>query len=95
MLRWLKELLRNLVGDSIATALMGGGLALVSYAALSTMLVGALDAAAAGFGGLPGDMLSVLLLGGAGEILSILGTAMLTRLAITSASLGIGRKRGV
>jgi hypothetical protein len=94
MLSWLKALLRNLVGDSIATALLGGGLALVSYGALSVLLTGALDSAADAFGGLPGDMLNILLLGGLGQILSILGSAMLTRLAITSASLGIRRRAG-
>jgi hypothetical protein len=93
MLSWLKALLRNLVGDSIATALLGGGLALVSYGALSVLLTGALDSAADAVG-LPGDMLNILLLGGLGQILSILGSAMLTRLAITSASLGIRRRAG-
>lgn len=93
MLRWIKELLRNLVGDSIATALMGGGLALVSFAALSAVLIGALNQAASAFAGIGGDVLNILLLGGLGEVLSIIGSAMLTRVAITSAGLGI-RKRG-
>lgn len=93
MLSWLKTLLKNLVGDSIANALIGGGLALVSWGALSVVLTTALDAAADAFGGLPGDVLSILLIGGLGQILSILGSAMLTRLAITSASMGLRKSR--
>ncbi len=39
--------------------------------------------------GVPGDMLSVINLFGFGEALSILGSAMLTRVTIASATVGV------
>lgn len=91
MLKWIFNALKALFGDFIARALTGAGLALVSYGALATLLTTTLNSAASSFSGIGGDMLSVLNLGGLGQILSILGSAMLTRVGIASATVGIKR----
>lgn len=94
MIKMLFGWLKQLVGGFFAEAFLGAGIALVSYAALSTLVTSMLDAAADSFAGLPGDMADVLALGGFGEVLSIIGAGILTRLAINSATLGIKKKAG-
>lgn len=68
---------------------VAAGLSLVSAAVLIPLVTGALDMAASAMSGVPGDMLSVINLFGFGEALSILGSAMLTRVTIASATVGV------
>lgn len=89
MLRWLKELLRNLFGDSIASALGGAGLSLVTAAVMIPLVTTALNAAVSAIGGISADVLSVILLFGFGEAISIIGSAMLTRLVIGAGRVGV------
>lgn len=89
MIGALKLLLANLLGSFIARILTGAGLAVVSGAALIPLVTAALDAAAAGLGGMPGDMLAICNMGGIGEAMSIIGSAMLTRTAINAGKLGL------
>lgn len=89
MLKRLYQLLENLLGGSIARMLTGAGLTLVSYAALSGVLLGALNAAAAAFGGFADALYQITMLSGIGHALSIIGAAMMTRIALNSAALGI------
>lgn len=91
MRSWLSTLLKNLFGDSIARVLGGAGLSLVSAAVLIPLVTTMLNEAASAMGGMPGDMLSIVALFGFGEAMSIIGSAMLTRLAIQSTSVGIKR----
>lgn len=89
MRSWLSTLLKNLFGDAVANVLGGAGLSLVSAAVLIPLVTSALDMAASAMSGVPGDMLSVINLFGFGEALSILGSAMLTRVTIASATVGV------
>lgn len=89
MRSWLATLLRNLFGDSVARVLGGAGISIVTGAILMPLVSGALNSAAAAIAGIGGDMLQVMLLGGIGEILSITGAAMMTRMALASTKLGL------
>lgn len=86
----LGELLEGLFGVMLAKILVGAGLGVVSYAALSTAVSAALGALASQFSGLPADVLNMLLLSGVGQGLSIIGTAMVTRAGMKAASIGVG-----
>lgn len=89
MIGAIKLLLANLLGSFIARILTGAGLAITTGAVLMPVVTTALDAAASYMGGMAGDMLAVCNLGGAGEAMSIIGSAMLTRTAITAGKVGI------
>lgn len=89
MRSWIATFFKNLFGESIARALGGAGLSLVSAAVLLPFVIAALNAAAAGLGGITGDVLNVMLLCGLGECLSIVGSAMLTRVAMDAGKVGL------
>lgn len=92
MLKYLAQLLKNLLGDSVGRVLSGAGLSLVSMAALLPLVTSALNAAASavgGIGGIGGDVLNVILLFGFGEALSVMGAAMLTRMSVQAAGVGL------
>lgn len=94
MLKYLSQLLKNLLGDSLARVLGGAGLSLVSMAALVPLVTTALNAAASAVGGIGGDVLNVILLFGFGEAMSVMGAAMLTRMSIQAASVGLKKAAG-
>lgn len=94
MLRSLFLFLRNLLGESVARILTGGGLALASFAGLSALWLAALDMVRSYAVGVAGDMLAVILLFGFGEALTLIGTAVMTRAGLQAATLGITRSRG-
>lgn len=89
MIAALKLLLSSLLGNFIARILTGAGLALVTGAALVPVVTTALDAAASGLGGMAGDILAICNLGGVGEAMSIIGSAMLTRTVIGAGQVGL------
>lgn len=91
MLRSLFLFLKNLVGDFIAKSFVGAGLGIVSFAGLSALMLTALDAVKTYMGSLANAMLQMMLLLGVGEALTILGTAVMTRIAMQSAGITIGR----
>lgn len=94
MRSWLSGLLKNLFGESIARALGGAGLSIATAAILIPAMTTALSTAAAAVGGIGADMLNVALLFGFGEILSIIGTAMITRITLNSTKLGLKKASG-
>lgn len=89
MRSWLATLLKNLFGDSVARVLGGAGLSLATAALLLPAITSALNAAASGINGIPSDVLNVALLFGFGEAMSLIGSAMLTRVAMNSTRLGL------
>lgn len=94
MRSFLATLLRNLFGESIARALGGAGLSIATAAILIPAVTTALTAAAAAVGGIAADMLNVALLFGFGEAISILGTAMITRITLNSTKIGLRKASG-
>lgn len=91
MLKWIALFFKNLFGEGIARALGGAGLTLATGAVIIPVVTGALNLAAQAVGGMPGDMLAVCLLGGLGEAISFLGSAMLTRIGMNATRVGIKR----
>lgn len=85
----MKALLQSLFGDAIARMLSGAGLSVVSFAAILPVVTSALNLCAQHISSLPGDVASLMLLGGAGECVSIIGAAVLTRMSINAAHVGI------
>lgn len=85
----MKSLLQSLFGDAIARMLSGAGMSVVSFAAILPVVTAALNLCASSIGGLPSDVASLMLLSGAGECVSIIGSATLTRMAINAAQVGI------
>lgn len=88
----LRLLLAAMLGDSIARMLSGAGLALATGAVLVPVLSSALSELGGYMSGLPGGLLQVLALGGFGEALGIIGSALLTSVTIRSASVGLRKK---
>jgi hypothetical protein len=91
VLKWFSVLLKNLFGDGVARLLGGAGLTLVTGAVMLPMVTTALNTAAHSIGGIGGGLLDVVLLLGIGEAMSIIGSAMLTRLAMNSTRVGLKR----
>lgn len=77
------------LGRSGATVLIGSGLSLASFAAITAATTSMLTAAVGYFGDLPQAVLQLVLLAGTGQALSMLGAALLTRAAIQAANLGL------
>lgn len=86
----LGELLTGLLGGLLARVLIGAGMGVVTYGVLTTAVAAGLNAMVAQFGGMPADMLNLLLLSGVGQGLSIIGAAMTARAAMRAASVGVG-----
>ena len=86
----LGELLTGLLGALLARVLIGAGMGVVTYGVLNTAVAAGLNAMVAQFGGMPADMLNMLLLSGVGQGLSIIGAAMTARAAMRAASVGVG-----
>lgn len=89
MLKSLFLLLSGLFGTAIARLLAGAGLGLASFAALSITVTVALNAVVSAFSGLPVALAQMILLSGFGTVLNMVGSAMLTRLALDSGALSI------
>lgn len=87
----LLSVLKWAMGGLIARILVGAGLTLVGYASFVPLVYTGLNQLNSALGGLPADMLQVLLLGGLGEVLSIIGSAMLTRVSLLAGLAGLAR----
>ena len=86
---WLGFLLAILLGTSIARMLTGAGLAIVTFAGLTPLVLGALNAAASSFNNLAAPLAQVMLISGFGVAFSSIGSAIMVRVAIKSAAAGI------
>ncbi|HHW4679770.1 MAG TPA: DUF2523 domain-containing protein [Xylella sp.] len=82
MLNWFAIFFRALFGHAVARVLVGAGLALVTTASLVPLVTSALNLVVSNMSGIPADLLNVVLLMGFGQALSIIGSAILTRLAL-------------
>lgn len=92
MLKSLFLLLKGLIGESFARVLSGAGLSMVSFAGITAVVTGALTLAVQYVNGISGAMLQIVLLLGTGHALSLIGAALLTRAAMTSAGIGFKKK---
>lgn len=81
------------MGGLVQTMLLGAGLSLVTYVGLSPIIESILDEAVSRLSSPElGMALQLALLGGLGEFLSIIGSAILTRMAISAATAAVGLK---
>ncbi len=87
----MKALLQSLFGDSLARILGGAGLSVISYAAMVPVILGALNLISSHVNGLAADVASLALLSGMGEAMSIIGSAIMARMAVVAAGAGIGK----
>jgi len=94
VLRSLFLFLRNLLGETVARVLTGGGLALVSFAGISALWLGALSTVQSYAAGVPADIFNVVLLFGFAECMTLIGTGVMTRAGLQAATLGLTRSRG-
>lgn len=87
----MRALLQSLFGDALARVLSGAGMSVLSVAAILPIVTAALNLCASHMSGLPSDVASLMLLSGAGESVSIIGSAVLTRVAVNAAQVGISK----
>lgn len=87
----LMKLVMWVVGGLIARTLVGAGLTIVGYVAFIPLMEYGLDQVNNALAGMAADMLSVLMLGGLGEVLSVVGSAMLTRVSMLAGLAGLAR----
>ncbi|QSQ40420.1 DUF2523 domain-containing protein [Xanthomonas translucens pv. undulosa] len=87
----MKALLQSLFGDALARILSGAGLSVISYAAITPVVLGALNLVATRINGLAADVASLALMSGTGEAMTIVGSAIMARMAINAAGAGIGK----
>jgi hypothetical protein len=91
VLKALYRILERLLGGSIARALTGAGLGVVNFAAIAAAVTVALNLVVSKVSGMPADIANGLLIFGFGEAMSIIGASILTRVAMESAGIVIGR----
>lgn len=87
----LLKLLKWTFGGLIAQVLVGAGITLFGYGAMIGLMQYALNQVAGALGGVSGDVLDILLLGGLGESLTIVGSAMVTRVSLLAGIAGLAR----
>ncbi|CAN7347611.1 DUF2523 family protein [Pseudoxanthomonas sp. LjRoot168] len=79
------------LGGFIARTLVGAGLTIVGYVAFVPLLEYGLDQLNNALGGMAADVLNVLLLGGLGDIITIIGSAMMTKISLLAGLAGLAR----
>lgn len=89
---WLGALLYNLLGSAVGTMLIGAGLGLATYGVSKPLIMSALTQAANSFNNIGGDILQVLLIAGLGEVMSIIGSGISTRLGLQAARVAVRRR---
>ncbi len=72
-------------GNFIARVLVGAGLSLVTFTIATSLLDDALDFVTSNLGAL-GDVMQILSIAGVGTGLSVIGSAMVARIAIDASS---------
>jgi len=86
MLALIYSVLGWAMSGLIPTMLVGAGLSLVTFTAMSPLIESMLNTAASSLYGLPLAAVQWTLLAGVGDALSIMGSAVLSRLTIVAAS---------
>ena len=81
MFRTLLEKLATLLGTSVSRILVGGGFALITGAVVYAATQAAMDASVGYMSGIPQDAMAIIKLSGLGSALSLIGSAVLTRLS--------------
>lgn len=88
---WLASFVASFLGNSLARVLTGAGLGLLTGAALLPLVKSALQLVVSKIGGISGDVASVMLLAGLGEGLTIIGSAIVTKVGIDAAKVAVAK----
>ncbi|MBO9876523.1 DUF2523 family protein [Xanthomonas sp. D-99] len=88
---WVARLLVQLFGSAVARVATGAGVGLFTMAALTPVILSALNQAATSFSGITSAVANIMLLSGMGVGMSIVGSAILTRVAIEAGKIGLKR----
>ncbi|MFK3847850.1 MULTISPECIES: DUF2523 domain-containing protein [Bacteria] len=86
---WLAAFLTSLLGNALARVLTGAGLGLATGAALLPLVRTALNLIVQKFNGMGADLANVMLLSGAGEAITIIGSAIVTRVVIDAGKVAV------
>ncbi|QQQ03667.1 DUF2523 family protein [Lysobacter enzymogenes] len=89
---WLGALLASLLGTAASRVLTGVGVGLVTYAALTPVISSALTIARNATAGITASVLQICLIAGLGDCISALGSALLTRAAISAGRVALAKK---
>ncbi|MBN7134759.1 hypothetical protein A7A76_08505 [Lysobacter enzymogenes] len=89
---WLGALLASLLGTAAARVLTGVGVGLVTYAALTPLINSGLTIVRNMAAGITGSVLQICLLAGLGDCISMLGSALLTRAAISAGRVAMAKR---
>lgn len=90
MFKALFKILENFAKGGINSWMIHAGLTVVVFSGLDILITEGLDYAANAFSGLPSAALQLALLCGISEFFSIVGGALLTRVALVTAMNGVG-----
>ncbi|CAM4126269.1 DUF2523 family protein [Stenotrophomonas indicatrix] len=86
---WLAAFLTQLLGNSLARVLTGAGLGLATAAALLPLVKGALNLITQKWSGISADLANVMLMAGAGEAITMIGSAIVTKVVIDAGKVAI------
>lgn len=86
---WLAAFLTQLLGNSLARVLTGAGLGLATGAALLPLVKGALNLITQKWSGISADLANVMLMAGAGEAITMIGSAIVTKIVIDAGKVAI------
>lgn len=94
MFKALFKILENFAKGGINSWMIHAGLTVVVFSGLDILITEGLDYAVSALSGLPSAALQLALLAGIGQFFSIVGGALLTRVALVTAmnSVGLGYK---
>lgn len=86
---WLASFLTSLLGNALARVLTGAGLGLATGAALLPLVRIALNKIPQMWGGIAADMANVLLMSGVGEGITMIGSAIVTKVVIDAGKVAV------
>lgn len=86
---WLAAFLTSLLGNGIARLLTGAGLGLATGAALLPLVKAALNLIVQKFSGIGADLANVMLMCGAGEAITIIGSGIVTKVMIDAGKVAV------
>lgn len=89
---FLKGLMVWVLAGTLTRVLIGAGLALVTFSVLDDLVTGFLGQVSTYVGALPSAVLEILVMMGAGDALSVVGSALLTVATMKAASMVLGVK---
>lgn len=94
MFAMLFKLVEWFAKGGVAAFFIQAGLTVVAFSGLDVLITAALDYGVDSLNGLPSAALQLALLAGVSEFFSIVGGALLTRIALVTAMNGLGLKKG-